>query len=81
MANLPSLEPILRSPDLEKKRGRGRRELALNLPDAGELVVSNASEFLDKTLAANAVAENRVMRGRETTECCLAFLFFSIWYW
>ena len=60
--------------DLEKKRRKGRRKLALNLPDASELVVSNANDFLAKILAPSAGIENRVLRGGGVTECYLAFL-------
>ena len=60
MGALPPPETPSMSARFGEEEGRGRRELALNLPDIGELVVSNAGELLAGTLAAGAGMVRRV---------------------
>ena len=46
MGALPPPKTPSMSARFGEEEGRGRRELALNLPDDGEVVVSDAGEFL-----------------------------------
>jgi hypothetical protein len=50
---------------MEKKRGRGQRERALNLHDTGELIVSDVGEVLVGTLATNTGTNGRKTREGE----------------
>jgi hypothetical protein len=67
---------------LEKKSGRGQRELALNLPNVGELVVFDAGEFLAEpqplaqARSGTQGCQKSSVERESNNECCLAFLFF-----